>query len=197
MSLRIQSLTLVRGKHRVLHGFEGELHEGEHAMILGANGSGKSTLLEAVAGLLSPREGTVELQGQSVRTQRPSISYLPQVPRLLGHLSVEEQVVYHLGLVGQSLATSERLEVLDAWGIRHLRKRPCRKLSGGQAQRVALAMALGRGADLYLLDEPSNHLDEEGLSRLRSQLKAVSANLLVASHDPTLLEAAKTWRLDA
>jgi iron complex transport system ATP-binding protein len=138
--------------------------------IVGANGCGKSTLLRALARLIPPRQGTVLLDGRSIR-ELPArevarqLGMLPQSPVAPDVLTVEDLVARgrypHQGLFRQwserdALAVEEALVATAMTG---LRARPLDELSGGQRQRAWIAMTLAQQTKLLLLDEPTTFLD--------------------------------------
>ena len=138
--------------------------------VVGANGCGKSTLLRALARLIRPREGTVLLDGRSIR-ELPSrevarqLGLLPQSPVAPDALTVEDLVARgrypHQGLFRRWSERDEAAvaEALAATAMRDLRGRPLDELSGGQRQRAWIAMALAQETRLLLLDEPTTLLD--------------------------------------
>lgn len=147
--------------------------------LWGANGSGKTTLLEHVAGI---RKATNIAHAMPPGTR---IAYQPQhPPRPLGWpLSVRDYARL-AGLAENALP--QRLQGL--LGAR------CDRLSGGQFQQLALCATLGGGADLILLDEPTHHLDREGLAWLADALQRLPAACIIISHDRDWL-AAHTHRI--
>jgi iron complex transport system ATP-binding protein len=138
--------------------------------IVGANGCGKSTLLRALARLIPPRQGTVLLDGRSIR-ELPSrevarqLGMLPQSPVAPDSLTVEDLVARgrypHQGLFRQWSERDEAAveEALVATAMTGLRGRPLDELSGGQRQRAWIAMTLAQQTKLLLLDEPTTFLD--------------------------------------
>lgn len=138
--------------------------------IVGANGCGKSTLLRGLARLLSPLEGQVILDGQSIHSQRTKevakkIGLLPQGPVVPEGLVVEDLVARgrypHQSLFKQWSREDEAAveRALEATGVLEFRERPVDELSGGQRQRVWIALALAQETPILLLDEPTTFLD--------------------------------------
>lgn len=162
---------------------------GEVVAVLGRNGSGKSTMLAAIAGTLRPDSGRVVLDdrvltdvnaGVQLAPHRRRIGLLAQEPMLFPHLSVLDNVAFGPRSAGmgkpQARATAlRRLTEVDA--AQFAERRP-RRLSGGQAQRIALARALASEPDLLLLDEPLSAVDVEFAPALRSLLQTVLADRL-------------------
>ncbi|MGH3978950.1 MAG: sulfate/molybdate ABC transporter ATP-binding protein [Pseudonocardiaceae bacterium] len=157
---------------------------GEVVAVLGRNGSGKSTLLGAIAGLLRPDSGRVSLDGRvltdtasgvQVPPHRRRIGLLAQRPLLFPHLSVLENVAFGPRSAGVPRSQARerarrRLAEVDAGEF--AQRRPAR-LSGGQAQRVAVARALAADPDLLLLDEPLSAVDIDLAPQLRALLRSL------------------------
>ncbi|HET9256820.1 MAG TPA: ATP-binding cassette domain-containing protein [Pseudonocardiaceae bacterium] len=167
----------------------------EVVAVLGRNGSGKSTLLAALAGLLRPDTGRIVL-GERVLTDTSTgvvlpphqrrVGLLAQQPLLFPHLSVLDNVAFAPQATGMSRraareAALRHLAKVD--GTQFAQRRPGR-LSGGQAQRIALARALASEPELLLLDEPLAAVDVEFAPALRSLLQAVLADriALIVTH---------------
>ncbi|MGQ0717654.1 MAG: sulfate/molybdate ABC transporter ATP-binding protein [Pseudonocardiales bacterium] len=157
---------------------------GEVVAVLGRNGSGKSTLLAAIAGHLRPDTGRIVLDGRvltdtaagvQLAPHRRRVGLLAQEPLLFPHLSVLDNVAFGPRCAGRRKqpareAAMRRLTEVDA--VQFAQRRP-RRLSGGQAQRIALARALASDPDLLLLDEPLSAVDVEFAPALRSLLRSV------------------------
>ncbi|HEY2724381.1 MAG TPA: ATP-binding cassette domain-containing protein [Pseudonocardiaceae bacterium] len=163
---------------------EVEVGLGEVLAVLGRNGSGKSTLLSAIAGLLYPDRGRIVLDDRVLtdtagRIQVPPfrrrIGLLAQQPLLFPHMSVLDNVAFGPRAAGvrkreARQAAMTHLAEVDA--TEFAARRPAR-LSGGQAQRIALARALATGPDLLLLDEPLSAVDIEVAPALRALLRSL------------------------
>jgi iron complex transport system ATP-binding protein len=144
--------------------------DGEQVALVGPNGAGKSTLLRAIAGLIEPSAGTIELAGTPLAgLDRQAIArrlaVVPQLPSLPFSTTVEEVVA--LGRLPhehpiRGLRPSDRAAVaaaIDRVGVGHLLGRDARELSLGERQLVLLAMAVAQSAPILVLDEPTVHLD--------------------------------------
>lgn len=163
---------------------------GETLAVLGHSGSGKTTILKAVAGLVPIEHGRIELGGRDlagVPTHRRRIGMVFQDFALFPHLDVEANVAYGLAVAG--LPSTDRVAAaLEEVGLGGLQRRRIDQLSGGQAQRVALARTLVTEPDLLLLDEPLGSLDpdvrREVAAELADLLKSTGIPALVVTHDP-------------
>ncbi len=130
------------------------IHEGEKIGLIGVNGTGKSTLLRIIAGIEEPDSGKV------VYTNDVRKAYLPQHPEYDGNLTVEEQAAKYMRAVDPETPDFACRSMMTKLGIRDFGAR-MEELSGGQKKRVAMAAVLSSGADLLILDEPTNHMDND------------------------------------
>jgi putative ABC transport system ATP-binding protein/lipoprotein-releasing system ATP-binding protein len=172
--------------------------------IMGASGSGKSTLMHLMAGLDDPTVGRVDWPAIGDRESlRPGpVAVVFQGPSLLPPLTIEENVALPLVLAGVSDAASherartalEQLDLID------LRDKLPEEISGGQAQRVAVARALAGEPRLILADEPTGQLDHAAAAIVVDVLIAAAdhagAGLAVATHDPVVADRfAERWQM--
>jgi NitT/TauT family transport system ATP-binding protein len=176
----------------VLRAIDLVVQPGELVSILGPSGSGKSTLLRVVAGLQPPTSGRVLVDREPVTGPRPDVTLAFQDPCLLPWLSVERNVAFGLGFARQpQLSRAARRERVSAAlaevGLDHARHYAPRQLSGGMAQRAALARCLARQPRTLLLDEPFGALDEVTRADMqRLLLKVVrdtGAATVLVTHD--------------
>jgi molybdate transport system ATP-binding protein len=172
-----------------------DVGEGETVALLGPNGAGKSTVLDLVCGLLVPDAGTVALDGRVltgddawVPPHRRRVALLAQDPLLLPHLSARGNVAFapRAQGVGRREASARAQALLDRLGVGDLADRRPSALSGGQAQRVAVARALAAEPRLLLLDEPLAALDVAVAPQVRGLLREVlqGRSAVVVTHDP-------------
>ncbi|HET7868597.1 MAG TPA: ATP-binding cassette domain-containing protein [Burkholderiaceae bacterium] len=141
------------GDRTVLQDVALSLHDGEFVALVGASGCGKSTLLRIAAGLDRGFDGQVRLAGQPVLRPTREIRFVFQEPRLFPWLNVARNVAFDLGGPQSDPARVEAL--LAEVGLAGLGERLPKQLSGGQAQRVAMARGLFVQPQVLLLDEPS------------------------------------------
>ena len=169
--LRFNEVTCVRGGRTLFEGLDLALRPGEALLVTGPNGCGKSSLLRLAAGLLRPASGTIE-RGE-VALADDSLALDRELP------------------LGRALGFWARLDgappnkALDAMGLTALAEVPVRFLSTGQARRARLARVIASGVLLWLLDEPANGLDSDGLAQLTTAIadhRSAGGAVLAASH---------------
>lgn len=184
--LELRGLACVRGGRLLFDGLDLKLEPGEAALVTGANGAGKSSLLRLAGGLLRPAAGEVLRAPGTVAfaDERLALDSKATLAGALGFWARLDGVPATPGI--------------EAMGLSHLAGIPVRMLSTGQRKRATLARAVASGARLWLLDEPANGLDSEGLDRLASAMdrhRLDGGAILAASHQPIGLESAKAIAL--
>jgi molybdate transport system ATP-binding protein len=174
------------------------VEDGEVLAVLGPNGAGKSTLLRVLAGLLLPDGGRVVVDGtevwddgeQHLAAHRRSVGMVFQDLLLFPHLSVTENVAFGLRARGtaRSHARAAAIAWLDRVGLAGFGDRKPGQLSGGQAQRAALARALAGDPRVLLLDEPLSALDARTRLTVRAELRRhladYAGSAVLVTHDP-------------
>ncbi|MEU6136949.1 ATP-binding cassette domain-containing protein [Nocardioides sp. NPDC047086] len=163
---------------------------GETVALTGPNGAGKSSLLGVIAGLLRPDEGEVHLGDRDLDGTPPharGVALLAQDPLLFPHLSVLANVAFAPRARGVSRREAHELAVrhLTEIGAETLAGRKPSQISGGQAQRVAVARALAADPELLLLDEPMASLDVDVRPALRQTLRTAleDRTAIIVTHD--------------
>ncbi|MGH3629425.1 MAG: ABC transporter ATP-binding protein [Sciscionella sp.] len=174
---------------------------GEFVAVVGPSGSGKSTLLACLAGLDDPDGGRVLVEGQRMSHQPEPlraglrarrIGVLSQSANLFDHLTVEANLVVAQGLGGRSSRES-RMALLSSLGLAERAGALPNRLSGGEAARAGLAVALANEPAVVLADEPTGELDSATEATVLELLRAATGRgvaVLVASHSPAVASAA-------
>lgn len=196
--LSARGLVKTFGSTTALAGVDVNLLDGESLAVMGPSGSGKSTLLHCLAGILVPDQGSVSLKGRDVGAlndrersllRRQHYGFVFQFGQLLSELPAVENVALPAMLLGASRkdATAQAMRWLGSLGLAGMEGRRPGELSGGQAQRVAVARALITGPDVVFADEPTGALDQStGYDVMRilvETTKAAGASLVVVTHD--------------
>lgn len=192
------------GDLRALARTELEVDAGESVAIMGPSGSGKTTLLQCIEGLLPPSTGSMVVLGQDqsaarraerAALRRRSMGLVFQDPELLPEFSTVENVAFTLLFdgVARPKALDLAAEALDAVGLADRTEADVRTLSGGEAQRAAVARALVRPeVELVVADEPTAALDMDNAQHITRTLlrfaRDRNAAVLLATHDPNVAE---------
>ncbi len=187
--LEARAIELWRGEHHLLRQVSLALQAGELLQVTGPNGAGKTSLLRVVCGLLPMESGEVFWRGVSLHAGREvfhrELVYLAHLNALKLDLTAEENLEAGVGLRRDTTAVDRR-EVLQAVGVGHCAALPARVLSAGQRRRVAFARVLLSQGILWVLDEPTTHLDASGAAvieaLLRQHLDRGGAILTAAHH---------------
>ena len=181
-----------------------KIERGDRIALVGPSGSGKSTLLHLLAALDEPTSGTVTWPALGEReTLRPSkISFVFQTESLLAPLTVLENIEVPRLLAGSSADETRKdaAEILGALDLAALADKLPEEISGGQAQRAAVARSLITMPALILADEPTGQLDHQTSKRLLDlllrRLKGSDVALVIATHDPIVASRMKTqWTI--
>jgi ABC-type polar amino acid transport system ATPase subunit len=205
--LEVRDLRLRRGTREVLAGVDLSVGDGEIVALMGLSGAGKTTVLRVVAGLERADTGEVTIRDarpseETAAYERPSqrrqVGMVFQFHHLFEHLSALDNVCLapvHVLQISRAEAERRATVLLTELGVIHRREARPRELSGGEAQRVALARTLAMDPPLLLLDEPTASLDPARREELGTSLGALAASgraLLVTSHDDEFVRAHAT-----
>lgn len=183
-----------------LRGLDFQVQKGEMMAVIGASGSGKTTLLNVLGGLDSPTAGRVTVgkanllkitTAELVRYRREDVGFVWQQTgrNLVPYLTAAQNVELPLILLGWAQkASRERVnEMLDAVGLSHRKHHRPERLSGGEQQRVAIAVAMAHNPPLILADEPTGELDSHNAAEIldvfRSINRTYGATIVIVTHD--------------
>ena len=169
--ITIEQVTVIFGKTLALDEVTTRIPTGITG-VFGPNGSGKSTLLKAIAGVLKPSEGRIEIDGSDRRdeTSRRRIGYAGHGSGLYGRLSLRENLELFASLSGSSIERAD--ELITTLGLTEFANRPVKELSAGSKRRAAVARALVHDPDVLLLDEPYANVDDEASGSISAAIEA-------------------------
>ena len=193
-TLRVRDLCKSYRGRKVVQEVSLTLRQGDVVGLLGPNGACKTTTFYMIVGLISPDTGQVLINDSEITSMpmyqraRSGISYLPQEPSVFRKLTVEE----NLETIAETLDLNSReqgeivTELLEEFGIAHLRRQPAYTLSGGERRRLEIARALVLTPKFILLDEPFAGIDPLAvldIQRVIGQLKERRIGVLVTDHN--------------
>ena len=180
--LSVRDLTLARGDRVLIRDLSFSVAAGEALVLTGPNGAGKTSILRAVAGLLKPMAGSVELTGEGERADRL---------HLIGHQdgqksgrTADDELRFWCGWAGEPYGADRAAETL---ALKPLLPLPVRVLSAGQRKRLAMGRLVAANRPLWLLDEPLAPLDahwREMFGVLATAHLGTGGMILAAAHDP-------------
>ncbi len=202
--LQVEGVTKSYETTRVLDGIDLELRRGETTSLMGASGSGKSTLLSLLAGLMRPDVGRITFDGldltglddtERARLRADRIGVVMQSGNLIPFLTAVENVSMAIELAGGRRPDARAGELLRALGLERRLNHLPRRLSGGEAQRVSVALALANEPDLLLADEATGALDSANATHVMDLILGASRErgltVLLVSHSPELAALAQ------
>ena len=178
--LNIEHVSKIFGEKRIFDDVSYGIHEGDKIGIIGINGTGKTTLLKIIAGLEEPDEGQV------IRQNGLRITYLSQNPEFPEGATVLDYVTQGKQELDWN-TESEAKSILNKLDIKDHQAK-IDTLSGGQKKRVALARTLINPADVLILDEPTNHIDNEMVLWLEDYLNKFKGGIIMVTHDRYFLD---------
>lgn len=184
--------------YRALTDIDLTIDEGEFVGIMGPSGSGKTTLLNMIATIDEPTTGEILINGNNphrlkkealAKFRRRELGFVFQDFNLLHTLTVEENIVLPLTLDGKKVKEMKQKanEICEKLGIKEIMKKRTYEISGGQAQRAAVARAMIHGPKLLLADEPTGNLDSKASKDVMEMLERINKNerttMMLVTHD--------------
>ncbi|MCY9445219.1 ABC transporter ATP-binding protein [Bacillus haynesii] len=196
-----QASKIYEGKiaYRALTDINLTIDKGEFVGIMGPSGSGKTTLLNMIATIDEPTTGEILINGQNphvlkkdklAKFRRRELGFVFQDFNLLPTLTVEENIVLPLTLDGEKVREMKRKanDLAEKLGITQIMKKRTFEISGGQAQRAAVARAMIHSPKLLLADEPTGNLDSKSSKDVMEMLESINrsekATMMLVTHDP-------------
>ena len=194
MILRAENIVKKYGKRTVVKGVSFDVKQGEIVGLLGPNGAGKTTSFYQVVGLVQPNSGKIFLDDKDItklpmyKRAQMGIGYLPQEVSVFRKLSVEDNIAAILEMMDMSKEDQkDRLEeLIEEFGLNHVRKNLGHNLSGGEKRRTEIARALASNPKFILLDEPFAGVDPiavEDIQAIVSKLKKKNIGILITDHN--------------
>ena len=192
--LRVENLVKYYGKRQVVREVSIDIRQGEIVGLLGPNGAGKTTTFYMIVGMIRPNAGSIFLNEDEI-TQTPmyqrarrGIGYLSQEPSVFRKLSVEDNIISILQMLKVRPQERQQLldELLEEFGLSHIRKNRAYNLSGGERRRVEICRALVLNPRFLLLDEPFAGIDPIAVNDIQSivyRLKEKGIGIFVTDHN--------------
>ena len=195
MKLRTEHLVKKYGQRTVVNDVDIEVEQGQIVGLLGPNGAGKTTTFYMVVGLIKPYSGKVFLDENDIsglpmyKRAQEGIGYLAQEASVYRQMSVEDNIIsgmqFKKGLT-KEIQNKKLEELLDEFGLQHVRKNNGIQLSGGERRRTEIARALAVDPSFILLDEPFAGVDPiavEDIQRIIFKLKRKNIGVLITDHN--------------
>lgn len=194
MELKAENINKSYKGRQVVNGVSLEVKKGEIVGLLGPNGAGKTTSFYMIVGLIKPDLGNVFLNNQDItktpmyKRSQMGIGYLPQEVSVFRKLSVEDNILAILEMTSLSKKEQKiKLEdLIEEFGLGHVRKTLGIKLSGGEKRRTEIARCLANEPDFILLDEPFAGVDPiavEDIQRIVLKLREKNIGILITDHN--------------
>jgi lipopolysaccharide export system ATP-binding protein len=192
--LQTEKLVKVYGGRAVVNGVDINCRKGEIVGLLGPNGAGKTTSFYMIVGLVQPNGGRVVFNGRDVTTlamykrARMGMGYLPQEESIFRKLTVENNIMAILETTPMNRAERKARceELLEQFGIAHVRKQLALTLSGGEKRRLTIARSLVTNPSLLMLDEPFSGVDPiavQDVQEIVSGLRKLGLGILITDHN--------------
>ena len=194
MKLRTEHLVKKYGQRTVVNDVDIEVEQGQIVGLLGPNGAGKTTTFYMVVGLIKPYSGKVFLEDEDIsslpmyKRAQKGIGYLAQEASVFRQMSVEDNIysVMQFKKMKEADRKKKLEELLDEFGLQHVRKSKGIQLSGGERRRTEIARALAVDPNFILLDEPFAGVDPiavEDIQRIIFKLKRKNIGVLITDHN--------------
>ena len=194
MILRAENIKKKYGRRNVVNGVSVQVEQGEIVGLLGPNGAGKTTSFYMIVGLIKPNEGKVFLDGEDItklpmyKRAQMGLGYLPQEVSVFRKLSVEDNIAAILEMMDLTKEEQARKleELIEEFGLGHVRKNLGHNLSGGEKRRTEIARALASDPKFILLDEPFAGVDPiavEDIQSIVAKLKEKNIGILITDHN--------------
>jgi lipopolysaccharide export system ATP-binding protein len=178
--LKVRGLVKSYGRRRVVDGVDFEVNPGEIVGLLGPNGAGKTTTFRMACGMIDPDAGRVSLGGQEVthwpmyrRAKEGGMGYLAQESSVFRKLSVQKNLLGVMEMLGMNRKVRNRRaeQLMEQFGITHLRRSRALSLSGGERRRLEIARALVSEPQIILLDEPFTGIDPVTIDSIQAIIR--------------------------
>ncbi len=194
MILRAENIVKKYKSRTVVKGVSFDVKQGEIVGLLGPNGAGKTTSFYMVVGVIKPNDGKIFLDNEDITTEpmykrgQKGIGYLPQEASVFRKMSVEDNIRAVLEIRNLSKQEQEYKleELLNEFGLQHIRKNRGDLLSGGERRRTEIARALAANPKFVLLDEPFAGVDPiavEDIQGIVTKLKQKNIGVLITDHN--------------
>jgi lipopolysaccharide export system ATP-binding protein len=178
--LKVRGLVKSYGRRRVVDGVDFEVNPGEIVGLLGPNGAGKTTTFRMACGMIDPDAGRVTLGGHDVtswpmyrRAKEGGMGYLAQESSVFRKLSVQKNLLGVMEMLGMNRKVRNRRaeQLMEQFGITHLRRSRALSLSGGERRRLEIARALVSEPQIILLDEPFTGIDPVTIDSIQAIIR--------------------------
>ena len=192
--LQVEGLVKIYGRRRVVDGVDFDVDTGEIVGLLGPNGAGKTTSFRMACGMIDPDAGKVTLNDIDVtnwpmyrRARDGGMGYLPQDQSVFRKLTVEQNLLAVMEMLGMGLAERRQKceELMERFGIAHIRKSLAMLISGGEKRRLEMARSLVSNPKIILLDEPFTGIDPVTINEIQKIIRGLRENgiaILITDH---------------
>ena len=199
--IQYKEISFVFSGKKIIDKFDCRISQGEHCALVGESGSGKSTLIGALMGLVLPESGSILIDGiavnpSTIQQLRTYMAWVPQEVQL-PYETVRETVMAPFSLkVNQGHKFDEKrfINLLSELGLegQSILTKGMRQISGGEKQRLMIALAVLLNKKILLLDEPTSALDFYSKQKMTEFLRKLDMTMLSATHDGTFAESCDT-----